>query len=130
MEETTENKVSWNLSESLIKEIGALLQQASAYYADRYFGKCFDCLVSVKNRAIQSFSEEERTAFTAAEAELVLYLKAYNHQELMQVNPQLWNKTNNLAYKKLNKYNAMLMDGLNKYGYLIKLQEDRTRLQA
>lgn len=128
--EENENKVSWNLSEHLIKEIASLLAQSSSYFIGRQYDRCFDCLVAAKLRAIQSFNEKERNVFETAEKKILHYINAIGSRELRHNNFDLWIKTNNLTYDGICNYNVMLMDALNRYGYLIKLQEDTTRLQA
>lgn len=121
-------QVSWNLSEALIQQLGGLLQQASVYYVDRRYPRCFDCLKAIKLRVIQSLSEEERNNFITKEEDIMLRNNLDSNEKLIQKEYPKWLDNRKKLVMAIDSYNTLLMDTLQKYGYLIKKQEDVKRM--
>ncbi len=121
VEETIQ--VSWNLSQSLIAEIGNLLHQASTHTLHEKYWLAFDCLKAAKLRFIHSLNPKERKEFEAQEKVITKYLK-YHIMELEYLNPNMWHKIRNIIRLETDKYNTLVMDTLNKYGYLIPPKEN------
>lgn len=119
---TEQPQVSWNLSQALIAEIANLLQRASGYYVEGKFWQSFDCLKATKFRFIQSLNKEEREKFEKQEAKVSGYLR-FHIPALGYDNPNLWAKIRGVIRQEVDIYNVMVMDSLNKYGYLIKPKE-------
>ena len=121
-------QVSWNLSQSIIQEMSNLFQRADDNYINRNYSKAFECYRTIKQRAIQSFNPEERKKFQAIEEEILLSLSASSDENIKNNHPALFRKAINNIFKKLDEYNTLLMDTLNKYNYLIPPKKDRTKL--
>lgn len=127
MDDQQAEQVSWNLSQALLTEISGLLLKASNFYVDSKYWPCFDCLKAAKLRFIQSLNVSERKQFLEQEEKVKAILK-YHILALAETQPKLWVKIKGLICLEVDKYNIMIMDTLNKYGYLIKAQEDVKRM--
>ena len=122
-------KVAWNLSISLLQEIGNLLKQSSSMVVNRKPAKSFECLLGVRLRVIQSLKDDERTELFNMEKKIKQYI-ILTREEIEDTRPDVYNKALRLLYDELDKYNTLLMDLLNKYGYLLQKKEDITRMSA
>jgi len=117
-------RVSWNLAEALIIQLGNLLAQSNSNYLNGRIDKAFFCLKVIRQRIIQSLKPDERKQIIELEKEFVgngfskvNQIKEYQNQKQKQM----------VVYEK---YNTLIMDFLEKYGYLIKKQEDDTRINV
>jgi hypothetical protein len=112
MEENKEQRVEWNLSSAIIAEIGAMLAQASSVYTKGKIQKCFYYLNAIKMRIIQTLDNKEREQFKKLE------LSLFNEK-----------RRNKFGYL-LADYNTLLMDKLEKYGFLLQKKADKSSLTA
>lgn len=126
-EDNQPEQVSWNLSQALLAEIAGLLLKASNYYVSGNYWQSFDCLKAAKLRFIQSLKQNERDMFVEQE-KIIINLLKFHHPQLANSNPNLWCRLRGVISSEVDRYNIMLMDTLNKYGYLIKAQEDSKRM--
>lgn len=127
--EKKEQKVSWNLSESLIQEIGDLLKEASRTYIQNHFDKTFSILKAVRMRIIDRLKDDELKIFVDMENKMYLLSKLKNNREDFGAQSLENLKYSYEFWKLLDDYNNMLLKTMRKYGYLIQAKEDKTRLQ-
>lgn len=111
------------------------------------YAKAFECLRAVKRSVIQSFRKQEREALKQKEKEFEECLSIRNFIKPIGFSNQLnfpkeffkeESKVENVKKEILNKiknivplyeqYNEMLSDLLEKYGYLIPIKEDASKM--
>lgn len=125
-------KVAWNASQGLIIEISNRRSSANNYFVEGDIRKAFNSLISIKQSVIQSFSPDERKKLKEIEnkfdkVSVFLYPASANS----------WNDNIRNAYKLskdfscilYSRYNEMLMDLLERYGYLIGEQTDSSKMR-
>ena len=110
MEAGETQQVSWNLSQSIIMEIGNLLQRANTYYLSGHLDQWFFSLKAIKMRFIQSLEPKEREEL----AELELNIISMGSFKLAMI--------------QVENYNERIMDLLQRYGYAMKLRDDLTNI--
>jgi len=130
-------KVAWNLSEGLIRQIDLLLQASSVNYVGGKFATFFENLKAVRMKIIQSLTPGERQQFKTLETETYSYLDVLASLRDPRAgfeNPakiRAWYiESKPKLILALDKYNDLLMDTLDKYGYLIPPKEDKTKMSA
>lgn len=125
------SKVGWNLSQSLIQEIGSFLRGANILFVRGNYQAALSNLMAVKMRIIQGLDKTERDDFSKKEQEIItitnnissLHSWSKNYNELLiLLRPKIWELYNN--------YNALLMDTLEKLGYTIQAKKDTTIMSA
>lgn len=124
------SQVSWTLASFNIQNMSNLFQRADDAYINRDYQKYFECNLAIKQYAIQSFTPDERKALTKMEEEISKYLSYLSNDNLKSNNFRLWKKINNQIYALVNKYRTLLMDSMQKHGYLNPEKKDRTRLMG
>jgi len=125
-------KVAWNASQGLIMELSNRRSYANTFFVNGDIRKAFNTLISIKQSVIQSFNESERDKLKQIEEKfnkvsVYLYPSSANS----------WNKKVREAYllsrkistKVYAEYNDILMDLLEKYGYLIGEQTDSSKMR-
>ncbi len=110
MTEEGEGLVSWNLGQSIIMELSALLQRANGLYLKGKIVKWFFTLKAIKFRIIPKLSEEERKTLTKQE---YMIRRA---------------KFKDIRVSYIERYNEMIMDLLKKKGFYPKDLEDSSDL--
>jgi uncharacterized ubiquitin-like protein YukD len=116
----TEEQVAWNLASQLLMEIGNLLNHANSHFLNGRIDLAFYNLKAVKFRIIQNLKPEERKKFTEIEKDLAKEIEEDEEESTIKIS--------NKGEVLFEKYNELLMDSLEKYGYTIKKQEDRTQI--
>lgn len=112
----TSDKVSWNLSQELIYEIALLIHRKNQSYLSGHINDAFFTLKAIKLTFIQSLKLEERN-------------RLFDIERQIAAEPiNIGNKPNGLYACLFELYNETIMDYLDKYGYLLKKQEDHTRI--
>ena len=99
-------RVSWNLSEGLIRQLSNLLAQSNARYLAGNIEGAFYCLKVVRQRIIQSLKEDEREKCFELE-------KKFSNNSFSSINQK--EQHNNFKMKQYlvyDKYNTLLMDYL------------------
>lgn len=123
-------KVSWNLSQALIMELGNLLRRASDYYIRANYQLALNSLQAVRQRIIQSLDPTERKDLRNQEVELQKLIYGESQENTgFKVTSKFYKIRAELQHK-FEDYNEALMDLLEKYGYLINKKEDQTNLNA
>lgn len=122
-------QVSWTLSLQLIQQLGSLLQQATNYYLKGDIENAFFRLKAVRMRIIQNLKEKvkdnERGRCLKLEIDFVKNkLGLINKLE----HPDKHSKARQEQMRLYEDYNTLIMDLLDKYGYLIRKREDNTRI--
>lgn len=118
------DKVAWNLSGQLIQELADHLRQASNHYLNGQIEQAFYRLKVIRQRIVHSLKPDERTACTDCE-------KLFNNNSFCKVNQkEKFRQGKIIQYETYDKYNTLIMDFLEAYGYLIKKQEDNTRINV
>lgn len=107
-----EEKVAWNLSSGIILELQQLLTNANQCYLSGQIDKMFFTLKAVKMRIINCLSDEERTQLKKQETKFSLAIQ----------------KSKRLGGIEAEEYNELIMDKLERYGFLIKKEKDRTNI--
>ena len=105
------DKVSWNISQGLLIDISNTLAHANNYYLRGNTSKWFYYLKAVKMRVIQSLKPDERKEFSSKESKITNSNPLKDNVSLL-----------------IEEYNELLMDKLNKYGYLIRPELDSTKM--
>jgi len=122
-------QVSWTLSLALINHLASLLQQATNYYLAGDIEKAFFRLKAVRMRIIQNLKDTdkhpERKKCIDKEIE---FAKKKINKKLLTDNPGDYLKAKQDQMRTYEEYNTLIMDLLEKYGYLIKKREDRTSI--
>lgn len=132
MAEEDIKKVSWNASQGLIMELSNRRSYANTFFVNGDTRKAFNTLVAIKQSVIQSLNEEERKQLVEIETKFERF-SAYLHK----TSANSWDvkiRDAFLSSKKLSNkiyadYNEILMDLLDKYGYLIGEQTDASKMK-
>lgn len=130
-----DDKVSWNMADALMREIGEHLGQANKLLVNAYpdnIVRAFRELLAVKRRIIQSLKPEERKTFLRKEKAIRLIIGAYRYYTRLNKdletrtpkNAKLSHKYIGMLVNHLDQYNETLMDLLEDRGYLIAKQKD------
>ena len=124
-------QVGWNLSQGLLFEIGNLLVLANQKYLAGDRERWFYTLKAIKFRVIHSFRKEEREALKKLEATIqggIGRIERFEHHSITNMDKEELQqlRTANQKINKIEEYNELLMDYLDKYSYLIKKKEDHT----
>lgn len=124
-------QVGWNLSEALILEIANHLQAASRNFIQHNLHQTFFCLQTVKMRIIHNLKSDkgnnERKEFTDLEKKIFPRAMADKSEEL-RMSSIAWGRNRFELAVLITKYNELIMDKLEKYGYTIQKKVDRTKL--
>ena len=118
------DKVSWNLSEQLIFSIASVLNQATRAYLQGQIEKAFNAMRGVRQRIIQSLDSGEREQAFDLEAEF-----NYNFYDPVTQKKDYF-EFRKKQYEVYERYNTLVMDFLEKYGYTIRKREDNTRINV
>ena len=129
---TSPVKVSWNAAEGIIMEISNRRSMANTHFISGNIGKAFNTLISIKQSVIQSFNKEERLRLTAIEEKFrqVSGLLSFNCAN--SFNPKVRDGAKlarTIANKIYPTYNDLLMDLLDKYGYLVGQKSDASKMR-
>lgn len=125
-------KVAWNASQGLIMEISNRRSYANSFFVNGDIKKAINTLISIKQSVIQSLDNEERNNLKEKE---LLFSRASVY--LNSSCGTSWNKdirdayvlSKRLSEKIYSEYNDLLMDLLEKYGYLIGEQTDSSKMK-
>ena len=125
-------KVSWNASQGLIMELSNRRSYSNTFFVNGDIRKAFHSLVAIKQSVVQSFNKEEREQLNKIEEKFERF-SAYLHK----TSANSWDTKTREAFlssKKLSckvyaEYNELLMDLLDKYGYLIGEQTDASKMR-
>lgn len=132
MVEDTENKPfesSWNLTMSLILDIGNYLRNAGESFMRGNMDKYFWNLNLIKRRIHPFLSNEEKRELNALELDISQTLGlSRNERTLSEKFKERLSEQLQLLPTNLSKYDGMIMDCLNKYKLLIPPKEDNTRI--
>lgn len=145
-DEQGSGQVSWNSAQFLISEISNLRSRANTFRLQRDYGNAFECLRCVKATTIQSFSKEEREQLRKKEMEFSECLQFQKMVRPKGFGSDLTfpgeveqDKTGKMKAEMLRKikniiplyeeYNELLADLLEKYGYLIPVKEDASKMK-
>lgn len=121
-------KVSWNLAEALIEELGDLLKQASRNYVQNNFDKVFSILKAIRMRIVDRLTDEELKMFIDMEDNLyILSNKKKQTGDFGKPNKETI-ESGYKFWKTLDNYNNTLLKTMRKYGYLIGAKQDKTQL--
>lgn len=122
-------QVSWTLSMALINQLSDLLREATRLYLNGDIEKAFFRLKAVRMRIIQNLkqtkSNPERKQ--CLDKEIEFFKLKLNKEELIE-NKIKYIETKQEQMRVYEDYNTLLMDLLEKYGYLIKKREDNTNI--
>ena len=108
MEEDT-TKVAWNMGAELSFQIADLIKQATTADLNGDYKKYFFTLKIIR-KMIADLSTKERATFKSMEKKMFS------------------NPLPHIIYGKIEDYQELLFDCLDKYGYLTTKKEDSTRM--
>lgn len=136
------SQVAWSMDIDLLQKISNNLGLADEYYLLGKYDKTFAALRTCKFDFIQSLDKAERDKLKKIEQNMELAI--YSHRliisrdtwenntdysdETKKVYYKIIAKFGNKAQEAVEDYREMIMDLLNKYGYLAKLKADKSRL--
>lgn len=129
---SSDSKVAWNASQGIISEISNRRAMANTFFINGNIKKAFNTLISMKQSVIQSFNPEEREELKKIELN---FHKVYNalssalSQSFNQKDKEIFNSANIISNRLYSQYNELLMDLLNKRGYLVGEQSDASRMK-
>ena len=121
IEESEPLQVSWNLSQMLLQEISELLYISSHAFVERRLSKAFESLKGVRMRIVQSLNQEERKQLSTIEEQARQRILIENSVGMPS---NIYDGNRGKLAKIVEVYNDMIMDMLEKYGYLIAKKED------
>ena len=121
-------RVSWNLRQLLIYDIGDLLRSASVQYVKRNYAKVFDYLKAAKMRVVAYLNAEEIQKLADMEIKAYGYINATKPTGFNTLSEDTKKNQKDL-WLILDSYNNLLFSLLKKYGLLIPIQEDLTKLK-
>jgi len=130
--ENTGGKVSWNAAEGIIQEISNRRTMANSFFIQNNINKAFSTLISMKQSVIQSFPQEDRVKLEDLEQQFHKISGMLPSGASNSFNPKIReaNKlANRIATKLYPKYNDLLMDLLQKKGYLVGQKSDSSRMK-
>ena len=125
-------KVSWNASQGLITEIANRRSYANTFFVNGNIKKALNTLISIKQSVIQSFNSGERKSLKEIEEKFNMcsgFLSSSSSGSFNKKTRELYSLAKNIATKIYSGYNDMLMDLLDKYGYLIGEQTDASQMK-
>jgi len=125
-------RVAWNASEGLIMEISNRRSSANTHFISGNLKRAFATLTAIKQSAIQSFDTTERKNLRNIEDKFAKISSALNSSMAGSFNKDerdLHAKAFRLCLKIYSEYNDMLMDLLERYGYLIGEQSDASKMK-
>lgn len=120
-----DEKVGWNLAQSIIQEIGDLLASASRCYVRVDFDGMMKNLIAIRLRLVLKEDEIEKLQ-NIEKGFWVAYNKSTTNQFKNITKEQI--KALNESHTKAKQYSDILMALLKEYGYLIPPKEDTTKL--
>lgn len=132
MDVISTDKVSWNAAQGIILEISNRRQQANTFFIQSNIGKAFTTLISIKQSVIQSFNKEERKQLEEIEDRFWQVSGLLTGSAAVALNKEtrdVAQLARRIAYKLYPEYNDLLMDLLNKYGYLVGQKSDASRMK-
>jgi len=126
--ENKNEKVSWNLAQNLVMEIGEILHESTKAYLSGDIIKWFFQQKAIKMLVVSSLGKDERKIMSDRETVISQLIKPATSEF---VSP----KVNQRAVRAklaflVEKYSECLMDLLEKYGYLISKRENAGRMVA
>lgn len=123
-------EVAWHMSQALSMEISNLMAQAVRAMVNGNLNRAFHITRSIKFRFVQELKSDERTELKELEEIIAKNLSSYNDLQNKGFNKpdDESNKTAEEVWLKFEDYNEMIMDLLNKYGYLMKKKADSSGL--
>ena len=124
-----EQKVSWNLAEALIQELGDLLKEASKNYIRNDFDKSFGILKAIRMRVVDRLKDEELEMFIGMENQMYLLSKQKKAKGDFGVQSRENLESSYRFWRMLDDYNNKLLRTMRKYGYLMESKGDRTKLK-
>ena len=125
-------KVAWNASQGLIMEISNRRSYSNTHFVNGDIRKAFHTLVAIKQSVIQSFNSKERAKLNNIEgkfSKVSIYLYQSSANSWNKDVREIYGLSRRLATKIYSEYNEVLMDLLDKYGYLIGEQTDASRMK-
>jgi hypothetical protein len=132
VEDINNSKVAWNAAEGIIMEISNRRAMANTFFIQNNINKAFSALISMKQSVIQSFESTDREKLQVIEKKFnqissILHLGASS-----SFNPKI-REASRLARPIANRlyaeYNDLLMDLLQKKGYLVGQKSDSSRMK-
>ncbi len=144
-EETPEKKqeeVAWNLSQQIMMILGNLRGQANYHFLSGNVAQACKVLQAIRMTIIQNLNKEEREQFSKIEKELSglgivsrfhnadeIEYATMDHKQAVRLTKK-WVVDSLKMQELYEKYNTMIMDCLEKYGYLVKKADDLTVLHG
>lgn len=137
-------EVAWSMDQAQLFSIAGLLNEADRFYFLGDYQKCFVMFQNIKFRIIPNLSVEERKVLNDLELEFNFSFLACclsrDKEELsykFHNNPKLLNYCNKIISvggdglrTNIDSYRVMIMDLLQKYGYLAKMKKDSTLMNT
>jgi hypothetical protein len=132
MEVNDSKKVAWNASQGIISEISSRRTMANTFFINGNLKKAFITLISIKQSVLQSFEKHERKKLTDVEEKFNKIKSALSNSLSLSFNKKdkdMFSLANRITNKLYSEYNELLMDLLDKKGYLIGEQSDSSRMR-
>jgi len=120
-------KVSWNLSEILIKQIGNLLAQASSNFIAGRIGNAFTMMQTIRMLIHQDLKKEEIKDLNTAEKDAKNMSNSADLYKGFQIDAERQKKFFEGRLKYV-EYHNLVMDCLKRHGYSIPPKAEAHRI--
>ncbi len=136
---TTIEKVDWNLSGAIIQQCSTLLERATARILTGHNQQAFIQLKAIRQLIVFKLSQEERTEIKKKELRLQGKFIALNIMRDAQAPRRIkYNNNKALAWAKkelqgkpedlFSDYQESLLDLMNKYGFMLGIKKDKSKV--
>ena len=125
-------KVSWNASQGLIAEISNRRASANTHFINGNIRKAFNTLVAMKQSVIQSIADGDRKKLKLLEDkfnDFSKYLYLSSASSFNKKDREIYSLAKKVSTKIYSEYNDLLMDLLQKAGYLIGELSDASKMK-
>lgn len=130
--EKDSSKVAWNAAEGIIMEISNRRTMANTFFVQNNISKAFNALISIKQTVIQSFEQKDRDKLQDIETRFNKVSGSLASSYGNSFNPKLREAhklARRIASKLYPEYNDLLMDLLQKKGYLVGQKSDSSKMK-
>lgn len=123
-----DTKVNFNMAQGLSMELLNLRQKANYNLIKGNLKTLFNCLKAIKCSVIASISKSEREILRGLEIDIVTQLEIMNMNSGGFAISSKYETARTKASLKIEDYNEMLMDILQKRGFLMGEKSDASKL--
>ena len=129
-EDYSTDKVEWNMANLLNIELARLRSKANDHWINKEYSKAVDTLMAMKMTGGHVMHKEERVKLTSIEQQLEIPLAEYMGISSVNTNDVMKGRVAVIKVRRLYlQYNELVMDLLEKYGFLGGRKKDAGRMK-